>query len=145
MIIMGIDLGSVRTGISLCDEKEVLAYPLCVIKEPNLNVLADKVHDICKERKVARIVIGYPKNMNGTIGESAKRSETFKSLISDIETILWDERLTTVCSQRIFMNLNINSKKQKKRNIIDSSASTLLLQSYLDYNIRERLKNNRGS
>lgn len=138
MITMGIDLGSARTGISLCDANEVLAYPLCVIEEPNLNVLANKVNDICKEHKVAKIVIGYPKNMNGTVGGSAKRSEAFKSLVSkDIETILWDERLTTVCSQRIFMNLNISSKRQKKRNIIDTSSSTLLLQNYLDYNIRK--------
>lgn len=137
---MGVDLGSVRTGVSLCDKNEVLAYPLCVIEEPNLNVLAQKVHDICKEQKVSKIIIGYPKNMNGTVGQSAKRSEDFKSLISDdIETVLWDERLTTVCSQRNFLNLNINSKRQKKRNIIDSSASTFLLQNYLNYNNHKRL------
>lgn len=138
---MGVDLGSVRTGISLCDANETLAYPLCVIKESDLNILSHRVYDICKEQKVAKIVIGYPKNMNGTIGQSAKRSEEFKSLIpSDIKTILWDERLTTVYSQKNFLNLNINSRKQKKRNIIDSSASTFLLQDYLNYKAHEELR-----
>ena len=133
MVMMGIDLGTVRTGISLCDKDEILAYPFCVIEETDSEKLSNRIVEICKKNNVERILIGYPKNMDGSVGESALRSESFKKLLSkyfDKEIILWDERLTTVCSQKNFRSLNINSRKQKK--IIDKASATVLLQSYIN-------------
>ena len=133
MVMMGIDLGTVRTGISLCDKDEILAYPFCVIEETDSEKLSNRIVEICKKNNVERILIGYPKNMDGSVGERALRSESFKKLLSkyfDKEIILWDERLTTVCSQKNFRSLNINSRKQKK--IIDKASATVLLQSYMN-------------
>ena len=134
MIIMGIDLGAARTGISLCDKDNILAYPFCLIEENNLNVISEKVANISKENNVERIIIGNPKNMNGSIGNSAENILKFKEILTrylDIDILLWDERLTTVSAQRNFASLNIKSKKYKKK--IDEEAATIILQSYIDF------------
>ena len=134
MIMMGIDLGSVRTGISLCDKDNILAYPFCLIKSNDLSFIAEEVTDISKKNNVEKIVIGNPKNMNGSIGEKSRNSQKFRKILSrylNIEIILWDERLTTVFAQRNFASLNIKSKKYKKN--IDEAAATVLLQSYIDF------------
>ena len=134
MIIMGIDLGSVRTGISLCDKDNILAYPFCLIKGNDLSFISKEIAKISKENHVERIIIGNPKNMDGTIGQSARNVQKFKEILSkylDIEILLWDERLTTVSAQRNFASLNIKSRKYKKN--IDEAAATILLQSYIDF------------
>ena len=134
MIIMGIDLGSVRTGISLCDKCNILAYPFCLIKSSNLDFIAKEVASISKKNKVERIVIGNPKNMNGSTGEKSRNSQEFRRILSgylNIKILLWDERLTTVHAQKNFTSLNIKSKKYKKN--IDEAAATILLQSYIDF------------
>ena len=86
MIIMSIDLGKVRTGIAVCDKNETLASPCCVIKEKNENMLLEKIIQKALEIKAEKIVVGLPKNMDGTLGESAKRvlkfGEVLKSKIN---------------------------------------------------------------
>ena len=134
MIIMGIDLGDARTGISLCDKNEILTYPLCTIEEKNKNKLVEKISNLLCEKSVELVVLGYPKNMNGSIGERAKIVSKFKISLQKkikIDVILWDERLTTVSAQRNFADANIKSKKYKKN--IDSASACLILQNYLDF------------
>ena len=98
MIIMSIDLGKTRTGLALCDKDEIISFPVCTITEKNFEKLADKIKEIIIEKNVELLVLGLPKNMNGSIGESAQNAINFKDMmksIIDIEVVLWDERRTT--------------------------------------------------
>lgn len=134
MVIMAIDLGDSRTGISLCDKNEILSYPLCTLVEKVKHKLVDKISNLAKEHSVESIILGFPRNMNGSIGNKAKEIISFKnSLLKKVKVnvILWDERLTTVSAQRNFAYMNINSKKFKK--IIDSASACLILENYLEY------------
>ena len=134
MIIMGIDLGTVRTGIALCDKDNILAYPFCLIESSDMDIVAKRVVDIIKENKVEKIVIGNPKNMDGTLGQSARNIKHFEKILTnhiDIDIILWDERLTTISAQKNFASLNIKSRKYRKN--IDEAASTIILQSFIDF------------
>ena len=134
MIIMGIDLGTVRTGIALCDKDNILAYPFCLIESSDMDIVAKRVVDIIKENKVEKIVIGNPKNMDGTLGQSARNIKHFEKILTnhiDIDIILWDERLTTISAQKNFASLNIKSRKYRKN--IDEASATIILQSYIDF------------
>ena len=132
MIILGIDLGDVRTGISLSNTK-ILAFPLCTIHESNKNLLARKILELVDKYSVEKIVLGYPLNMNGSIGPRAIQVKDFQKKLSELsgkEVILWDERLSTISSQKLFSSMNIKSKNYKKN--IDAAAATTILQNYLD-------------
>jgi len=131
---MGIDLGSVHTGIAFCDNNKFLAYPFCVIKEKNSKSLSQKISCIIEENKIELAILGFPKNMDGSIGPSAEYVMKFHNILSVYTTIeikLWDERLTTVSAIKNFRYLNKKFKKFKNK--IDSSAACFLLQSYLDH------------
>ena len=113
MIIMGIDLGDAHTGISLCDFSQTLAYPLCTINEKNKNLLAKKVVKIVFDENVESIVLGYPRNMDGSIGDRARKVSKFKRILKkkiDMKIILWDERLTTVEAMKNFSSADIKSR-----------------------------------
>lgn len=134
MIIMAIDYGDVRTGISLCDKEELVAYPYTVIKETKYLKLLNNIIDIVDEKNVEAIVVGYPKNMDGTLGERAEKSERIYNFLKrklKIPIFLFDERLSTVYAHRILSEANIKMKKQK--NIVDSVASCIILDSFLEY------------
>ena len=133
MRIMGIDLGDATTGISVCDENQILAYPLCIIEEKNKNKLCEKIHSICIENSINLIILGNPINMNGTSGKRAVIVKNFQNQLfqrTKIKIILQDERLSTVLAKRCFLSANVSSKKYKKR--IDSASACLILQNYLD-------------
>ena len=141
MIIMAIDLGNSRTGISLCDKSEILSYPLCTLEEKNKCELINKIYELSKKHSVESIVLGFPKNMNGSIGEKAEEIIDFReSLLKKVKinVILWDERLTTVSAQRNFVQMNINSKKSRK--IIDAASACLILENYLEYKHKKPIK-----
>lgn len=135
MIIIGIDFGEARTGVSICDENQILASPLCTIKEKDKNKLAEKIIELSNSKNAKKIVLGYPKNMNGTLGSSAKNikylREKLQELSKNLEIILWDERLTTICAQKNFITLGKKSINYKKN--IDKASACLILQNYLDY------------
>ena len=135
MIILGIDFGETRTGVAICDENQILASPLCTIQEKDKDKLAEKIIELSNLKNAKKIVLGYPKNMNGSIGESAKNVEYLQKKLQEfsknLEIILWDERLTTVCAQKNFINSGKKSIKYKK--YIDEASACLILQSYLDY------------
>ncbi len=134
MKIMSVDLGKARTGIALSDERESFAFPKGVITEYNEEKLIQKVADKAKELEAALIVVGHPKNMDGSEGERAKECAAIAEKIkekSGRETILWDERCTTV-SAHIALNYT-NTRGKKRKETVDAVAAVMILEDYLCY------------
>lgn len=138
MRVLALDLGKVRTGVAMSDTTGTLASPLCVIKETNKGKLLNHVIELVKKYGVKVIVVGFPKNMDGTQGESAKNSlkfkEDLKSLV-DCEVLLVDERWSTKSAQ-YYLNVG-TTKSRKKKSVIDGVAAAVILQQYLDSNKRK--------
>lgn len=133
MIILSVDYGDKRTGIAVCDKFEMLASPVCVITEWNVDNLALKIIDIAKEKKAEEIVIGLPKNMDGSSGfraDACKDLGEKLSFLTDLPIKFWDERLTTVSAHKILNENNIRSKKRKA--VVDAVAADIILQDYID-------------
>lgn len=133
MIIMSVDLGKARTGIAVCDKTEFLASPYKVIFEKSPNKLPDKVAEAVQETKAELIVVGLPKNMDGSEGESAINAREFASKLTEltgIETVMQDERGTTITAHN-FLNTT-NTRGKKRKNVVDEVAATIILQNYLD-------------
>lgn len=141
MKIMSVDLGLSRTGIAVCDPFEMLASPDCVIFEKKEERLIDKIVDKAKELNVSMIVVGLPKNMDGTEGERAQECKRIAKIIhekSQIETNMWDERCTTVSAINA---LNVtNTRGAKRKAVVDAVAAVMILQSYLDYRKNQGIK-----
>ncbi len=134
MIIMSVDLGKTRTGLALCDKDETISFPVCTITEKNFEKLASKIKEIIIEKNVELLVLGLPKNMNGSIGESAQNAINFKNMmesIIDIEIVLWDERRTTISAHNYLNEINVRGKKRKS--IIDTLSASIILENYLNY------------
>lgn len=134
MRIMSVDFGDRRTGIAVCDKSEMLASPLTVITEYNFERCAEKVAELAKKEQAELIVVGYPKNMNNTIGERAEKCQKFAELVSEqsgIPTELWDERSTTVTAHNYLNETNVRGKKRKA--VVDAVAATIILETYLAY------------
>ena len=134
MKIMAVDLGDARTGLACCDRTEFLASPIGVIHETDFNEIIRQVAVASVEYDVKEIVVGYPKNMNGTIGERAEKCEKFANILSqlvDVPVKLWDERSTTVSATNYLNETNTRGKKRKED--IDAVAATIILESYLEY------------
>lgn len=134
MIILSIDLGDSRTGVAVCDKTEFLASPVTVISERYIPKVLERVCEIVKERKAELIVVGYPKNMDATIGERAQKCAAFAKDLSElcgVETVLWDERLTTVSAHYALNETKTYGKKRKA--VIDSVAAVMILQSFIDH------------
>ena len=133
MIIMSVDLGKARTGLALCDKTEFLASPYKVIFEKSPNKLPEKVAEAAKEAKAELLVVGLPKNMDGTEGESARNARAFAETLralTRLETVMQDERGTTVTAHGYLNETNTRGKKRK--NVVDVVAATIILQDYLD-------------
>ena len=131
---MGLDLGSRTLGVSLSDPSGMIASSYTIIKhEEEYDRLVDEVKKIIDEKNVEKIVLGLPKNMNGTIGPKGELSYKFKEMLEtklDIPVDLEDERLSTKEATNILIANDTSRKKRKK--VIDSLAATIILQSYLD-------------
>ena len=133
MIILSVDYGDKRTGIAVCDKYEMLASPVCVLNEWNAEVLADKIVEVSKEKKAEEIVVGLPKNMDGSKGFRADACEVLGELLkqrTDIPIKFWDERLTTVSAHKILNENNVRGKKRKA--VVDAVAAEIILQNYND-------------
>lgn len=142
MIIMSVDLGKARTGIAVCDKTEFLASPYKVIFEKSPLKLPEKVAEAAKETKAELIVVGLPKNMDGTEGESAQNARAFAKKLTEItgiETVMQDERGTTITAHN-FLN-NTNTRGKKRKNIVDEVAATIILQNYLDKRAINKIDN----
>ena len=139
MIILSVDLGKVRTGLAVCDKDEILAVPLCTINETSTETLANVIIEKAKEKKAELIVVGLPKNMDSTEGESAKNARSFAGLLerlSDIKVELFDERCTTMAAQQYLNNTNTRGRARKK--VIDTVSAVIILQDYLQKRKNDR-------
>lgn len=132
MRIMAIDYGDARTGVAVSDELLTLAGTAWVVHCKNKNKTAQTIVDEAIARGVSCIVVGHPKNMNGSVGPRAKKSEDFAELLRslcDIEVKLWDERMTTISANRVLTATGKSGKTRK--NTVDAVAASLILEGYL--------------
>ena len=135
MRYIGLDLGSKTLGVSISDKLGIIAstYKTIYYKDENLNELIDELKLIIEKEDVKGIVLGLPKNMNNSLGDSADRSIRFKELLEknfDLEVILQDERMSTVEAHNIMLEGDLSRKKRMKK--VDSLAANIILQRYLD-------------
>lgn len=131
--IMAVDLGVARTGLAICDESETLASPLTTVCERRDEPRLEKVAEQIRAHGAAAVVVGHPKNMDGTCGESAERAERFADALREktgLPVTLWDERLTTVSAHGYLNETDIRGKKRKA--VVDTVAAAIILQNYLD-------------
>ena len=132
MRILAVDLGLARTGLAISDAEERLASPLETLTEHNLERLAERIVTIAAEHNAEALVVGHPRNMDGTRGESARRAEAFAETLQSrtgLPTELWDERLTTVSAIGILNQADVRGKKRKQ--VVDTVAATLILEDYM--------------
>ena len=132
--LIGLDLGSKRIGVSICDEKQLIATPLKTINKNSLKDLVDELRLIINENDIKGIVIGNPLNMDGSSGRSAQSVKATTKNIEknlDIPICLWDERLSTVGAFNLSSQLDINVSKREKK--IDENAAAFILQGALDF------------
>lgn len=131
MRIMAIDYGDVRTGIAVSDLSASIAGEAWIIEERSLKRLSEIIALEAKNREAGTIVLGYPKNMDGTLGLRAEKTEALAERLRelDLEVTLWDERRTSVEAHAILSELNRHGKKRKER--VDAVAATLILEGYL--------------
>lgn len=133
MIILSVDLGKARTGLAVSDISETLASPLAQIHEKSPETLLDKVANVALAQRAELIVVGLPKNMDGTEGDSAKYARDFGVRLKEKTGILvrmQDERGTTITAHNLLNATNTRGKKRK--NVVDSVAATIILQNFLD-------------
>ena len=134
MVIISVDVGKARTGLAVCDKGMFLASPLLVIDDRCRENVIKKVAEIADEKHARRIVVGLPRNMDGSEGESAVSAREFAAAleeITEIPIVLYDERCTTMIAHRYLNDSNTRGKKRKQT--IDSAAAAIILQSYIDY------------
>lgn len=130
---MAVDLGVARTGLAVCDRREILASPVGTVQEHNQERLAARVAAAAQEQGAEQLVVGHPLNMDGTCGESARRAEAFAQRLRELTGLpvsLWDERMTTVTAIGYLNETDVRGKKRKQ--VVDSVAATVILQNYLE-------------
>jgi len=129
---LGIDPGDARVGVAISDELGMLAHPLETIPVASVDPIS-RIAALAAEKNIAAIVVGVPRNMDGTFGPAAEKSKVFiEKLRAQVScrVVPWDERLTTVSAQRALQEAGRNAKKQ--RAVIDQAAAQILLQGWLD-------------
>ena len=134
MRIMAIDYGDAHTGIAISDPTGFLAGYTTVIDAYRAEVVAERICTLIKEHGVEELVLGYPKNMDGTLGPRAEKAEGMKALLEEatgMSVQLWDERRTTIDAHQILFNSGKNAKKRKK--VVDAVAASLILEGYLTF------------
>ena len=139
MVIMAIDYGDVRTGVAICDKMEMLASPVCVIEQRNADLLIEKICSLVSDYKPEMIVVGLPKNMDSSEGERAQKCKVFAQSLSEksgIETVMRDERLSTVVAHNVLNTTNTRGKKRKA--VVDQVAAVMILQDYIDFRKNQR-------
>ncbi len=136
MRILGLDYGSVTVGVAVSDELGLTAQGVEVVRRKQENKLRQtlaRIEEIIMEYKVELIVLGYPKNMNNTIGERAEKSEAFAEMLrrrTGLEVVLWDERLSTVSAHNAMIDGGM--RRENRAKIVDKVAAVFILQNYLD-------------
>lgn len=132
-MLLGIDFGDSRTGFATSDPSGLIASTLETYKEKNMKKVAEHAAELAQTLGAEKIILGYPKNMNGTVGDRGKKSKKLAAMLkefTDLPVILWDERLTTVSAHNLMNQTNIRGKERKDS--VDKIAAAFILQSYLD-------------
>ncbi len=132
--LIGLDLGSKRIGISICDEKQSIATPFKTINKTNTNDLINQLKVLINENNIKGIIIGNPINMDGSLGKSSQSVNDIANYITksiDLPVCLWDERLSTVAAFNLSNQLDVNVSKREKK--IDQNAAAFILQGAIDY------------
>ena len=136
MRVMGLDYGSKTVGVAISDPLGITAQGIETIERKEENKLRKtlaRIEELVKEYEVEKIVLGFPKNMNNTIGERAEKSLELQAMLErriGIPVIMWDERLTTVEAERTLIESNVRRENRKK--YVDKIAAVFILQGYLD-------------
>jgi putative holliday junction resolvase len=132
--LLGLDLGSKRIGVSICDEKQLIATPFKTIKRSTAKEFVDELKNIIKENDIKGIIIGNPLNMDGSSGTSAQSVKDTSNNIQkaiNLPVCLWDERLSTVGAFNLSSQLDVNVTKREKK--IDENAAAFILQGAIDF------------
>lgn len=137
MRILGLDVGSKTVGVAVSDELSLIAQGVTTLKRKGLRQDIKQLLNVIEEHEVKKIIVGLPKNMNGSLGPSAKMvlsliEELRKSI--DLPIVTWDERLSSVAAERALLEADMSRKKRKR--VIDKVAALLILQGYLDSQAR---------
>ena len=133
MRMLALDHGTVRIGVALSDELKMIAHPLEFIPAEPFAKFLDRLKEILREKEVESILVGMPRNMDGSYGPAALKVQTFVAVLRDALTVpiqTWDERLTSVQANRFLMEGNVRRGERKEK--VDKMAAAILLQSYLD-------------
>lgn len=132
MVIISVDYGDVRTGVAACDKFQMLASPVTVIKQKDPELLSEEIKKICIEKKAEKIVLGLPKNMDGSEGFRAEACKSFAQILSEktgLTVDFQDERLTTVSAHNILNATDTRGKKRKA--VVDAVSAVLILEDYM--------------
>jgi putative Holliday junction resolvase len=132
MKCLGMDLGTKTLGLATSDKLGIISSPYKVLRYEDVNKLVDEVVNIIKELKIEVLVLGYPKNMNNSLGEAVNRTMHFKELLEekvDMEINLIDERLSTVEAENYLIGEDM--RREKRKEIIDAVAASIILDTYL--------------
>lgn len=136
MRILGLDYGSVTVGVAVSDPLGITAQGLETITRPAENKLRRtlaRITELAQEYQAEKIVLGFPKNMNNTVGERGEKALEFKTQLerrTGLPVLMWDERLTTVAANRSLMETGV--RRENRKEVIDQIAAALILQGYLD-------------
>lgn len=139
MKILAVDLGQARTGLALCDEAETLAYPVAVIAERDRERLAMRIAEEAEKQAAGAVVVGLPRNMDGSEGDSARGAREFAERLKKLLPLpveMRDERGTTITAHGFLNETDTRGKKRKAA--VDAVAATIILQDYLDYRRNRR-------
>lgn len=141
--IMGLDFGSKTVGVAVSDPLGITAQGIEIVRRTSENKLRKtlaRIEELVAEYEVTEIVLGFPKNMNNTIGERAEKSLAFKEMLerrTGLPVVMWDERLTTVAANRTLIEGGV--RRENRKDYVDMLAAVYILQGYLDS--RERISN----
>ena len=133
MRYLGLDLGTKTLGLAISDRLGTISSPYKVLRYKDVNLLIDELIEIIEKEKVNELVLGLPKNMNGSLGFAAERSMNFKELLEqkiNIPIHLVDERLSTMEAEKILISADVRREKRKK--VIDGMAASIILDTYLN-------------
>lgn len=133
-VLLGIDYGDSRIGVSICDSMQIVASPKCVLDgKKNLNDIVSEIGELCKKSCASGIVIGWPLNMDGSEGNRIHRTtkfiERFSETYPDLSVVKWDERLTTKAADKAMIEMGVS---QKKKGVSDMIAAQMILQGYIE-------------
>lgn len=141
MRVLALDIGDKRTGVSISDGLGIAAHGLTTLEGPNMESTIARIASIVEEEEISEVVLGLPKNMDGSIGKMAQKVISFKDNLAshiNIPITLWDERLTTRYAEGLLIEADMSRKKRKQK--IDRLAATIILQDYLNWRMNATQK-----